>query len=269
MHPHKQHPIQQARDLVQQLRHLGDVRAPANLLPTVLERLGLSDAYASLETPIGSMFLAYNKAGVTAVTRSTGADEFEHTYRGRFGRSVRHEPMPPAALIHAVQQRLSGKRGSTLRVDLRGLSEFERAVLLKALEIPRGEVRPYAWVAREIGHHRAVRAVGSALKRNPVPLLIPCHRVVRSDSGIGEYIFGKEVKQTMLTAEGVDVAGLEHLGRSGVRYYGSDTTGVFCFPTCRNARRITARHRVAFDSEAAATAAGYRPCRVCRPALAS
>jgi O-6-methylguanine DNA methyltransferase len=166
-------------------------------------------------------------------------------------------------------RRLSGKGRSTLQIDLRRQSEFERAVLLKALEIPRGEVRPYAWVAREIGHPRAVRAVGSALGRNPVPLLIPCHRVVRSDSGIGEYIFGKETKQTILTAEGVDVEGLAHLGRSGVRYYASDTTRVFCFPTCRNARRITARHRVPLGSAAEAHAAGYRPCLVCRPAMAS
>ncbi|HXH13470.1 MAG TPA: methylated-DNA--[protein]-cysteine S-methyltransferase [Alphaproteobacteria bacterium] len=269
MHSHRRPPIRPSRDLLQQLRHLGDVRAPATLLPTVLARLGLGDAYASLETPIGPVFVAYNKTGVAAVMRSAGADEFEAAYRRRFGRAVRREPTLPSALARAVRQRLSGQGRPTLPVDLRGLSEFKRAVLLKALEIPRSEVRPYAWVAREIGHPRAVRAVGSALKRNPVPLLIPCHRVVRSDGRIGAYVFGEETKRAVLTTEGVEVEALEALARSGVRYYGSATTGIFCFPTCRHARRISARHRVPFGSAAEATAAGYRPCHVCRPALAS
>jgi O-6-methylguanine DNA methyltransferase len=255
--------------LYRQLRLLGDVGAPATILPAVLERLKLGDVYASIDTPIGPVFVAYNSAGVSAVIRSAEADAFESAYRARFGRSVRRQSGLPVALASAVVRHLTGQGRPKLRVDLHGLSEFERAVLLKALEIPRGEVRPYAWLAREIGHPRAVRAVGSALKRNPVPLLIPCHRVVHSDSSLGEYVFGKEAKHTMLTAEGVDVEGLARLGRSGIRYYGSDTTGVFCFPTCRNARRITVRHRVPFRSETEAAAAGFRPCRVCRPALAS
>ena len=66
-------------------------------------------------------------------------------------------------------------------------NEFERAVLEKALEIPRGEVRPYSWIASEIGRPKAVRAVGSALAHNPVPLVMPCHRVVRADGMIGQY----------------------------------------------------------------------------------
>ena len=124
-------------------------------------------------------------------------------------------------------------------------------------------------MAREIGSPQAVRAVGSALRRNPLPLLIPCHRVVRSDGSTGEYVFGTDAKRAVLTAEGVDVEGLEALARSGTRFFGSDTTQVYCFPTCRNARRITTRHRVPFTSAQEAAAAGYRPCRVCRPARAS
>jgi O-6-methylguanine DNA methyltransferase len=152
------------------------------------------------------------------------------------------------------------------RFDLRGLSEFERAVLLKALEIPRGEVRPYAWIAREIGHPAAVRAVGSALRKNPVPVLIPCHRVVRTDGQIGEYALGgSQAKRQILAAEGVDPDWLQRHARAGQRYLGSDTTRIYCFPTCRNARRVQPQHAVSFSSAAAARSAGYRPCRVCRP----
>ena len=68
-------------------------------------------------------------------------------------------------------------------------------MLTKTLEIPSGEVRPYGWVAREIGRPKAVRAVGSALGRNPVPVLIPCHRVVRSDGHVGNYGLGVPMKR--------------------------------------------------------------------------
>ena len=136
---------------------------------------------------------------------------------------------------------------------------------MKALEIPHGEVRPYAWVAREIGQPGAVRAVGTALGRNPIPLLIPCHRVVRSDGAIGDYALGRQAKETMLAAEGVDLAALQRLASSGARYIGSDTTRIFCLPTCRHARRIAELHRVLFSSESAAVRESYRPCKVCRP----
>jgi O-6-methylguanine DNA methyltransferase len=158
----------------------------------------------------------------------------------------------------------------SLKYDLRGLSEFERAVLLKALEIPRGQVRPYAWIAREIGRPKAVRAVGTALAGNPVPLLIPCHRVLRSDGQLGLYSMGgPEIKRALLRAEGAEPDRLEALARAGVRYNGSDTTHIYCYPTCRHARVVMERHRVTFANEAAAAAAGYRPCKVCRPPQAS
>ena len=75
----------------------------------------------------------------------------------------------------------------------------------KALEIPRGEVRPYGWIAAEIGRPKAVRAVGTALGHNPVPLIVPCHRVVRTDGTIGQYsLGGPGNKRTILSAEGLD-----------------------------------------------------------------
>jgi O-6-methylguanine DNA methyltransferase len=269
MDGYKTRPIGQSRELLRHLRHLGDVRAPATILPAVLEHVGLVEAYAALETPIGPVFVAYNDHGVSAVMRGPSEKDFERDFRLRFGRPLRRVDELPPTLIHMLRQQLSGMRHSSARLDLRRLSEFERAVLLKVLQIPRGEVRPYAWVAREIGSPKAVRAVGSALRRNPIPLLIPCHRVVRSDGSAGEYVFGSEAKRAVLAAEGVDVEVLEGLARSGTRYYGSDTTQVYCFPTCRNARRITDRYRVPFSSAEEAAAAGYRPCMVCRPARAS
>ena len=147
---------------------------------------------------------------------------------------------------------------------------FERDVWLKALEIPRGEVRPYGWIAAEIGRPKAVRAVGTALGHNPVPLIVPCHRVVRTDGTIGQYsLGGPGNKRTILTDEGVDLPRLEELASAGIRFIGSDTTKIFCLPTCRHARRVTDRHRLEFHSMADGQARGYRACKVCRPASAA
>ncbi len=75
-------------------------------------------------------------------------------------------------------------------VDLSETTPFQRRVLEVVAGIPRGEVRPYAWVAREAGSPKASRAVGSVMANNPVPLLVPCHRVVRNDGRTGQYAFG-------------------------------------------------------------------------------
>lgn len=249
-----------------ELSVLREVRVPGTLLPGVLARIGLTDQYFPLETAIGPVFVAYNARGISAVMRAADNAGFEEAFRERFGRPAQAAAETPAGLAREVAEHVQGKRRN-LRFDLRGLSEFEEAVLRKALEIPRGEVRPYAWVAREIGRPRAVRAVGSALAHNPIPLLIPCHRVVRSGGEIGQYALGPESKRTALEAEGVSPNELEELARRGVRYIGSGTTGIYCFPTCRHARRVTPRHRRPFHSADEAAAAGFRPCKVCRPTV--
>jgi O-6-methylguanine DNA methyltransferase len=168
-----------------------------------------------------------------------------------------------------VERALRTGDGRALTYDLRGLSEFEEAVLRKTLEIPRGEVRPYGWVAREIGRPGAVRATGTALGRNPVPLLIPCHRVIRSDGQPGNYGFGPAMKEDLLAAEDIDLDAMKALAARGMHFLGSDTTHIVCYPSCRHARRITPAHRREFRSLRAATSAGYRPCLQCRPALAT
>lgn len=251
--------------LLRDLHALHDAQAPATLAPHVLLTLGLSDAYWQMVTAIGSVFIAYNKYGVSAVHLADSAADFERYFRDRFHRRTDQIDSPDEKLVKAINRRLAGEKVD-IHFDLRGLSDFERAVLLKALEIPHGEIRPYAWIAREIERPKAVRAVGTALGNNPIPLLIPCHRVVRSDGLIGNYALGPDRKRVILEAEGIDVDSTEALAEHGVRYYGSDTTHIFCYPTCRHARRTTGKHLVTFNSEADARAAGYRPCKVCRPA---
>src|SRR5215208_7379807 len=182
MNRDEQPTMRASRELVQRLRDLGEVRAPETVLPTVLEQIGPGDLYAPIETPIGTVFVAYNDAGVSAVMPADDVATFERAFRARFARPIRPGDQLPTWLRAGIwpNARRRGSRTALARIaptrfDLRGLSEFERAVLLKALEIPYGEVRTYGWVAREIDRPGAVRAVGSALGRNPFPQLNAYH----------------------------------------------------------------------------------------------
>ncbi len=85
--------------------------------------------------------------------------------------------------------------------DIAGLPRFTRAVLRITARIPYGEVRSYRWVARKLRKPKATRAVGNALARNPIPIIIPCHRVVRSDGSLGGYALGLDWKRRLLELE--------------------------------------------------------------------
>jgi O-6-methylguanine DNA methyltransferase len=240
--------------------------APARLAEAVLVQAGLADRYAATDSPLGPIFIAWNGRGVSWVSTADDPAEFETSITAHTGRPISRADAVPARLATAIERRLAGDRRARIQLDLRGSTAFEVAVWRKALEIPRGEVRPYGWIAAEIGNPKAVRAVGTALAHNPVPLVVPCHRVVRSDGTIGRYsLGGPENKRRILAAEGLDPDALEAGAHAGIRFVGSDTTRIVCLPTCQHARRITAGHRVPFGSLAAARTAGYRACKHCRP----
>ncbi len=269
MKPSVETSISDAVELARRLKALAGVKAPSSLLPAVLGRLGLVDTYWTLESPLGPVFVAQSREGITRVTRAKSAQAFERDFERHYGRPVHPEKSAPPARVQALVRNLRSPARRKLRYDLRGLSEFERAVLLKALEIPDGEVRPYGWIAKEIGHPDAVRAVGTALAKNPVPLLIPCHRVVRSDGSIGNYsLGGRRAKRTLLEVEGAEPETIERLASRGVRYLGNEKGRYYCYPTCGGIRTLVKLNRVPFHSDREAQAAGFRPCEACRPLAA-
>jgi O-6-methylguanine DNA methyltransferase len=242
------------------------VAAPPHLADGVLVETGLADRMAPFASPIGTLWIAWNGRGVSEVELADDGAAAVARHEARCGRRAVLEAALPGHLADAVARRLAGERRVRIPLDLRGRTDFEVAVWTKALEIPRGEVRPYGWIAAEIGRPKAVRAVGTALGHNPVPLLVPCHRVVRTDGTIGQYSLGGPAnKWTILAAEGLDPAALEDAARRGERLLASRTTKIVCWPSCRNARRIEARNRVPFRSLRDANAAGFRACKVCRP----
>jgi O-6-methylguanine DNA methyltransferase len=247
---------------VQGLR--GDLlaRARARLSPAVQ-----TVQFGRLETPVGPLWVAHRGDLVVYVMPAT-------TDAATFARdAARHLDVPaeaeaemPPALARAILNHLEGRKRFE-GVDLSWLTPFQRKVLEKTAEIPRGEVRPYEWVAREIGAPGATRAVGTALGHNPIPFIIPCHRVVRSDHSLGEYSGGgPAVKERVLSYEGAPVHDLTQVGRRGERLRGSRTTHIVCYPTCHAAQRIRPENRRPFRSLAEATQQGFRPCKLCRPA---
>jgi hypothetical protein len=101
-----------------------------------------------------------------------------------------------------------------------------------------------------------------------VPFLVPCHRVVPVGGGVGKYAYGSKMKRDLLQREGVDCDALDALAREHVRFIGSRTTKIFCWPTCRDARRIRENNRVPFHGAEEAEKKGFRPCQRCQPKAA-
>ena len=120
---------------------------------------------------------------------------------------MRLESKPVPKLVRESLAALGrGARDTDVPVDLTWARDYERDVLFAAMRIPRGETRPYGWLAREAHRPLAVRAAASAIARNPLWLIVPCHRVVRADGSIGAYGSGKAGvarKRALLKREGV------------------------------------------------------------------
>jgi O-6-methylguanine DNA methyltransferase len=245
------------------------IAAPASAIDNSLVSAGVVDGYVTRPSPLGTLYIAFNRRGVSAVDVADSPEDFERRFAHTHGRRVVAAAAAPAEIASRLDQAIRTGKPGTLPLDFSGLTEFQAAVLRTTSLIPGGQVRSYGWIAREIGKPGAVRAVGSALAKNPIPVVVPCHRVVRSDGHLGNYSLGDpDNKRVLLKSEGLDVDRYEALAGRGVRFVGSDTTKIFCHPTCSHAGRITPQHRVEFPGEGAAESAGYRPCKVCRPVAA-
>jgi O-6-methylguanine DNA methyltransferase len=141
-------------------------------------------------TNLGRTYVASTDRGVCRLTwRARSANDFTAELRRRFpGRSVVRDPQGFAEIERRLRSYLAGDvKNFDLPVDLADRTEFERQVLGAARRIPPGRPIAYSELARRIGRPGAARAVGNALRGNPVPLLVPCHRVVRADGSPGGY----------------------------------------------------------------------------------
>jgi O-6-methylguanine DNA methyltransferase len=223
-------------------REMFAVRAPATLSARV--RAALREPADRLDRLADRFHFEATERGVSRLRYGHGQDVA--TGRGRRHVEQAHEELA---------QYLAGRRTFfTVPVDLGGVGEFQDRVLAQARAIPFGEVASYADIARRIGHPRASRAVGNALGANPVPVLVPCHRVIRGDGTWGHYAFGAALKTRLLELE-----------RNTPLLVGCVSTRIVCRRGCVQDHRIAETGEVVFASVADAVSVGYRPCKVCRP----
>ncbi len=162
--------------------------------------------WSALATAIGTIRVAYEGALPSFLSRDP-APAFCAWVAATARADLVYAKTPPpalAALLRAVIDRQESYAGP---LDLTALSAFQRRVLAAVRAIPKGSVRTYGQIAAAIGQPRAARAVGSALARNPLPFVIPCHRVIAHGGRLGQYSDGgPTMKRRLLLREGVDLA---------------------------------------------------------------
>jgi O-6-methylguanine DNA methyltransferase len=156
-------------------------------------------------TPIGDLWLAMSDLGLAAVEWGISQADFESYLVRRFKRTAEHKPRMVAQAASELRDYLKGKRRRfTLVIDWTLLRPFQQSVLRVTYEIPYGETRTYKEIAEHIGKPHAARAVGRAEATNPMPLVIPCHRVIGMDGKLHGYGMaeGIKTKEWLLKLEG-------------------------------------------------------------------
>ena len=161
--------------------------------------------YSKVKTAAGRFWIACSQAGITMISLADDSPEsFEAAYKKRFG--LRPQPGGiQKSYARAVQDAAAGRELEPVPIDLSELTEFQKKILNTLRLVPRGEVRTYKELASMAGRPKAIRAVGNTMAHNPIPILIPCHRVVPSTGGIGNYGLGVQMKRKILALEGVHV----------------------------------------------------------------
>jgi methylated-DNA-[protein]-cysteine S-methyltransferase len=168
---------------------------------------GLLDvAYAAADSPLGELLIAATPRGVVRVAyidENVGREEVLEDLARRVSPRLLEAPGRLDDARRQLDDYFEGRRpGFDLPVDLSLVAPFTDRVLTRTAAIPPGQVLTYGEVATEIGHERAARAVGNALGSNPIPIVVPCHRVVRSGGGLGGYTGGVHRKKHLLGLEG-------------------------------------------------------------------
>lgn len=163
----------------------------------------LDVAYRTVDSPVGPLLLAATPEGLVRVAYAReDHDAVLARLASRISPRILHAPARLDPVARELDEYFAGRRRAfDLPLDLRLSTGFRRAVLARLRDIGYGSTASYATVAAAAGSPAAVRAVGTACATNPLPVVVPCHRVVRSDGSIGRYVGGTEAKQALLTLE--------------------------------------------------------------------
>ena len=248
-------------------------RARAELESRLADLRSRLVTYCVFPSPLGRILIGCSEQGVSLVEYLGSGTGLKAS---RLSRVAGVEPMADGAEIEVLYRELleylDGRRTRLeWPLDLRlAQSEFHRAVLETTAAIPYGAVTSYAGIAREIGKPAAVRAVAQALRWNPLPIVVPCHRVIGSYGSLTGYAGNKiTLKQRLLAVEGVGTVRAHHdlrVARDAM-YVTEHGERAYCLPTCGSLASRTLAQLTLFASRERAEAVGLRPCTSCRPDL--
>ena len=230
-------------------------------------------AYRIFPSPLGHILVGRSEHGIAVVEYLHG----DSSLRGsRLARVEGVEAVPGGPELERLQRDLldyiEGRRRTLdWSLDWRlARSDFERAVLEATAAIPYGAVASYAGLARQIGKPTAVRAVAQALRWNPLPIVVPCHRVIGTSGRLTGYAGDKlTLKQRLLSVEGVKLRPSQRdfsVAREAMYALGEGTTE-YCLPTCGSMGTRSLSLLTLFASRADAEVRGFVPCTTCRPDL--
>ena len=164
---------------------------------------GPVDEIAQVAGPVGGLWVAHNDRGIcgSAFANLITFARFREELHDRTGRPAARGDDLPDDLYDAIELAFATGRRDELAFDFTDATPFQQSVWEACLGVPPGETRTYAEIAKVVHRPNAVRAVGTALGSNPIPVLVPCHRVLRTDGSLGGYAFGELVKQKLLDRE--------------------------------------------------------------------
>lgn len=168
------------------------------------DRAGLLDvAYRTLDTPVGKLLLAATTRGLVRIAYPVeDHDRVLQTIAERVSPRVMRAPARLDPVAWELDEYFAGRRQVfDLPLDMQLAHGFRRTVLAHLIGIRYGTTASYAAIAVASGHPRAARAVGTACARNPLPVVVPCHRVVKSNGSLGQYVGGVDAKQRLLSLE--------------------------------------------------------------------
>jgi methylated-DNA-[protein]-cysteine S-methyltransferase len=163
----------------------------------------LEVAYRTVDTPLGPLLLAATETGLVRIAfEREGFDTVLETLAAKVSPRVIEAPRRLDAAATELEEYFAGRRHAfDVPLDHRLSSGFRRTVQAYLPRIGYGHTRTYKEVAALVGNPQAVRAVGTACATNPLPVVVPCHRVLRSDGGLGGYLGGLDAKTTLLSLE--------------------------------------------------------------------
>ncbi len=218
-----------------------------------------------IDSPVGRLFVADGPRGILAIHFMDGKGPAPlDMMRGKF--DVVEDQAAADRIGEEIRRFVGGDRAALKHsIDLSLVeSDFKRRALTRLCKVPLGSVVTYQGLASAVGAPDGQRAIGNAMGSNPIPIYVPCHRVIKSDLSIGNYGGGVPRKLKLLRAEGFAVG--KDLRVPAHAVMGHQRTHIYCRPQCSAAQRADMGRVYIFADPERARSAGLRACKICHPA---